>query len=96
MPIHAHDVRRIAALARLEIDPDSLGSIAAELTQIVEFFDQLAEADTGGVAEFPRPATGRMDLRADAVGLSLPVAAALHNAPETDGDYFKVPRVVKK
>ena len=99
MPIDGDEVRRIARLARLEIDDLEVERYARDLRRIVELVDSLKsvalpdiEGDTDGDTD------GYFDSdvhREDRTGPCLDRDEALQNAPETDGEFFFVPRIVK-
>lgn len=95
MPIDVSVVRKIAALARLRIDPAEEERYARELDGILGFVEQLQALDVAGIEPTSQVTEGaRPALRADEV---CPFGArdeALEGAPERDGDYFKVPQVV--
>ena len=89
------DVRRIAALARLELTEPELDLFARQLTSILEHADSLQAVDTTGVPAYsgsPAVAT----LRDDVAVPSLSRADALSNAPNGDvqDGTFVVPKVI--
>ena len=88
------DVRKVAALARLELDDEELRALRDELDQILRYVDKLAELDLEGVP----PTTHVMDLvqplRADTPIDPLPRRAVLAIAPEHDGASILVPKVI--
>jgi aspartyl-tRNA(Asn)/glutamyl-tRNA(Gln) amidotransferase subunit C len=89
------EVDHIALLARLALSPQERERAAAELSQILGYFDKLAELDTEGVEATVHPLVVENVLRADEVRASLPREAALANAPEAAAGMFQVPRVVE-
>ena len=95
MAIEPQEVLRIARLARLEIDADEAERLAGELGRIVAHIDSLAEVelpdDADGLTYFDSDVH-----REDRSGECLDHEAALRNAPDTDGDYFLVPKIVDK
>ena len=86
-------VRRIAHLARLKLEPEEEERLAGDLAQILEFVKQLDELDTEGVKPFTSPEPTPM--REDEPGVSLEREKALMNAPEREGGFFVVPRIVE-
>ena len=91
MKITVEEARRIAALAHLSMDDAALGRMAEEMTRILSFVDQLAEADTSGVAaaaEQPTP------MRADEPRPSLDRDLVERNAPQWADGFFRVPKVI--
>lgn len=86
-------VRRIAHLARLKLTPEEEEKLAGDLAQILEFVKQLDELDTEGAEPFTSPEPTPM--REDEPGVSLEREKALMNAPEREGGFFVVPRIVE-
>jgi len=95
MPIPPEEVRRIATLANLEFSPEEIEHFSHDLSRILDYIDLLKEVDTEGIEPlkhvFDRPGSGR----ADELGECLPVEIALRDAPDRQGDLFKVPRVIE-
>ena len=87
-------VEKIAALANLEFEEQEIDSFAAQFTQIVEFVEKLSEVDTSDVES--EDIFGRRDsaLLEDRVEPWLEREEALANAPESDGVFFLVPKVL--
>ena len=79
--------------ARLELRPEDLGRFARQLSAILDYVDQLRQADTAGVEPLAHPLPVHNVFRPDEPAPSLPVDAALGNAPARAGDYFAVPAV---
>ena len=94
MSIDLDTVRRVAALARLDLGDEELRTLAGQLDSILGYIDQLNELDTEGVEELAHPLPVRNIFRADEESPSLAVDAALANAPSRSGDFFAVPAVL--
>ncbi len=98
------DVRRVAELANLELTPEEEPRMRRDLNAILGHISQLNELDTADVP--PMAQVGEMlggavqnrgqTLRADAVHPSVDRAAVMASAPETDGRFFKVPKVIER
>lgn len=89
-------VNNLANLARLRFNEAEKEAIKKDLERMIAFVDQLSALDVEGVEPLMHM-TGNMDrLREDVVQGSVSRETALRNAPETDGTYFKVPKVIKK
>jgi aspartyl-tRNA(Asn)/glutamyl-tRNA(Gln) amidotransferase subunit C len=84
----------IAALSRLEISPEQAAVLAAQMDDILGYMDKLNELDTTSVEPMYTPVDQGETLRPDEVKKRFPRAQILQNAPETDGQYFIVPRIV--
>jgi aspartyl-tRNA(Asn)/glutamyl-tRNA(Gln) amidotransferase subunit C len=98
--VSVEDVGRVAELAHLELTPDETGAMLHDLNAILEYVAELNELDTAGVAPLAQ-VTELMDatgggLRGDEIVPSLDRAMVLAEAPETDGVFFKVPKVIER
>ena len=94
MGIPVDEVRRIAALAQLELGEQELEQYSRQLSAIVDYMDQLSQVDTSGVD--PDPCIPAQDdfLRPDSSVSSLDREDALSNAPDPHHGHFGVPRVI--
>ena len=95
MPIPEEEVRRIAALANLEFTPEEISRFTHDLSRILDYIDQLKEVDTENVAPLDHVFDRKGQGRPDEVGECLSPEDALRNAPDREGDLFRVPRVVE-
>ncbi len=94
MKMDSQKVLGIAALARLEISPDQARVLAAQMDEILGYMDKLNELDTSNVEPMYTPVEHVSVLRADEVRSELSREEILRNAPENNGEYFVVPRIV--
>ena len=94
MPVSIDQVKHVARLARLNLSPERIVKMTRELTVVLEYIDQLREVDTEGVEPRNRHSAVGDTLRADEVCPSLSQDQALANAPDKDGEFFRVPRVI--
>lgn len=92
--ITADDVRKVARLARLAMDENRLGAFAAQLEGILHYVGQIQKLDVGGVEPMAHVLPLKNVLREDIAGPALPLEKVLANAPETDGPFFKVPKII--
>ena len=94
MKVSLDEVRRVAALAHLELDEAAEERLRGHLEEILAYVEQLNEVSTEGVA----PAGGAVEtagvMREDRAAPSLDTSAALANAPESGQGHFKVPRIL--
>jgi aspartyl-tRNA(Asn)/glutamyl-tRNA(Gln) amidotransferase subunit C len=98
------DVRRVAELANLELTAEEEPRMQRDLNAILGHIDQLNELDTSGVLAMAQvsemlgdPVLNRGEaLRVDEVRPSLDRAEVMSAAPETDGRFFKVPKVIER
>jgi len=94
MPLSRSDVERISLLARLKFGEDELDRMTAQLSQIVQYVEQLSDLDTDDV----EPMAHTLDLvdvvRPDERRPSLSREEALANAPRHDDECYRVPAVL--
>ena len=102
--VSLEQVRHVAELANLELTPEELPRMAHDLDAILGYIAQLNELDTSSlpamaqVAEvlgLPPEATGEA-LRHDQLRASVDRSLVMAEAPETDGRFFKVPKVIER
>lgn len=94
MQLTPADVRKVASLARLKVSDAEVASLTTDLTAILGYVDVLNEIDTTGIEPMVHAVELYNVLRADLVAESLPRAAALSNAPRSDGECFLVPAII--
>ncbi len=89
-------IQKLERLARLELSPNERDQIQGDLTKILQMVEKLQELDTEGVEPLIYISEAENVLRKDEVRGELNRDIALQNAPDTDGIYFKVPKVIQK
>ncbi len=99
--VTVEDVERVAELAHLKLTPAEKGSMLHDLNAILEHVAELNELDTSGVTPLAqvselKGAGGASVLRPDERLASLDRAEVMAQAPETDGAFFKVPKVIER
>ena len=95
MSIDRGTVRRIAALARLEVDPGEEERFVRELMAILSYVEQVQALDVEGIEPTSSVVVGPPpELRPDEEAPCDVREEALSQAPDREGDYFRVPRVV--
>lgn len=94
MTISKEEVARVAHLARLEIGESDLQRFAGQLTDILQYMDILNEVDTSSVEPLYSPGEHDTPYREDEVRGENSREEVLRNAPDSDGEYFIVPKVV--
>ena len=95
MSLDANAVARIARLARIRVADDEKTHLAAELSQVMDWIDELQSVDTEGVEPLTSVVGARLGTRADEVTLSVTRDEILANAPEPIAGFFTVPKVVE-
>ena len=94
--LRVEDVEQIARLARLALTAEQTEQLQSELSAILSHMDALAEVDTTDVEPMTHAVPMDVPLRIDEVAQSLPPEVALAQAPDRDGDSFRVPHIIKK
>ncbi len=95
MSIDKETARRVAHLARIEVAEADLAPLAAQLSGILGFMEQLNEVDVAGVEPMTSVTPMRLPWRADAVTDGDIRDKVLANAPATRDGFFTVPKVVE-
>jgi aspartyl-tRNA(Asn)/glutamyl-tRNA(Gln) amidotransferase subunit C len=93
MKITDKQIDDLAHLARLEFKDSEKNAIKNDLERIIEFCDVLGELDTEGLDPLIYLSNEKNILRPDEVGGHLDKEKVLRNAPLSDSDYIKVPKV---
>jgi len=94
MNISPEEVAKVARLARLDLTPEKIKQYAGQLDGILGYMDKLAELDTSAVEPMYTPVDQVSVMRDDVVRKDYTREEILKNAPETDGAFFIVPRIV--
>lgn len=87
-------ISRLEHLAKLNLTSEERRTLQTELEQILQMVDKLEELDTEGVAPLVYVLEESQLLRPDDVEGQVSQSEALKNAPDTDGTYFKVPKII--
>ena len=109
MKVTDKDVAAVADLANLELTPAERARMLRDLNSILEYIERLNELDTTNVPPMAqisdrfgvdpkKTGSARFEYarRKDELHPSLNREAALASAPETDGAFFKVPKVIER
>jgi aspartyl-tRNA(Asn)/glutamyl-tRNA(Gln) amidotransferase subunit C len=112
MKVTEKDVAYVAELANLELTPKERERMLRDLNSILEYVDRLSELDTDNVEPMAqvsnrygvdesrqgsdRFAYATRDDVKEGLRKSLPHDEAMKNAPETDGTFFIVPKVIER
>jgi aspartyl-tRNA(Asn)/glutamyl-tRNA(Gln) amidotransferase subunit C len=89
------DVLKVATLARLKLSDAEIDDYTETLGNILDYVALLNEVDTEEVEPLVHAVELSNVFRDDEVRPSLPQAAALANAPKTDGRFFLVPQILE-
>jgi aspartyl-tRNA(Asn)/glutamyl-tRNA(Gln) amidotransferase subunit C len=92
--IDSEQVRKVAKLSRLELTEAEVEEFSGQLSAILEYMEKMNELDTAGVEPLAHCLPVSNVFRNDAVKESLGTEKALANAPDRDGEFFKVPKIL--
>ena len=95
MSLDKEQVRHIAMLARLKLTDDEYAESVDKLSRIVDFVDQLSQADTSGVVPMAHPLDAAQRLRADTVTETDERDRFQENAPSVTDGLYLVPKVIE-
>ncbi len=92
--INREQVHKVALLARLELTPEEEEQFTTQLGSILDYIEQLSELDVSNIP----PTTRAIDLsnitRKDDLQPYSDREAILKSAPEQEGEFFKVPKIL--
>jgi aspartyl-tRNA(Asn)/glutamyl-tRNA(Gln) amidotransferase subunit C len=107
--VSEQDVTYVADLAHLELTPEERARMLKDLNSILAYVERLSQLDTSNVEPMAQVASrygvsknaspGEVyayAMRPDELVPCLPHDEAMKNAPQTDGTFFKVPKVIEK
>ena len=112
MKVTEKDVAYVADLANLELTEDECSLMLRDLNSILAYIDRLNQLDTADVPPMAQvsgkcgvdqskagsarfASASREDIH-EGLRKSLPHEVALQNAPDSDGTFFKVPKVIER
>ena len=95
MSLDKDQVQHIAMLARLRIADEEAADVVDKLSRIVDFVDQLSQADTENVVPMAHPLHAVQPLRPDTVTEANERDAVQQNAPEVADGLYLVPKVIE-
>lgn len=112
MKVTEKDVAYVADLANLELTEQERSAMLRDLNSILDYIDRLNELDTSDVPPMAQVSdrygvdeskqgserfayANREDVL-EGLRKSLPQAVALENAPDADGTFFRVPKVIER
>ena len=87
-------ISKLEELARLELSEAEREALRGDLNEILQMVEKLEELDLEGVEPLVYVNEAAQAPRSDRVQGELPREAALRNAPQSDGEFFLVPKVI--
>jgi aspartyl-tRNA(Asn)/glutamyl-tRNA(Gln) amidotransferase subunit C len=94
MPLSRNEVLKVGALSRIRLTDAEVERLASQLSSILEYVDKLRELTTDDVEPLAHALPIHNVLRTDEPRPGLAPEQALAGAPESAGDFFRVPRVL--
>jgi aspartyl-tRNA(Asn)/glutamyl-tRNA(Gln) amidotransferase subunit C len=92
--IDREQVRKVALLARLELSEAEESQLTSQIGSILEYVEQLSQLDVAGVEPTTRAIDASNVTRSDELRVYSDRAALLQEAPEPEGDFFRVPQIM--
>jgi aspartyl-tRNA(Asn)/glutamyl-tRNA(Gln) amidotransferase subunit C len=92
--ISADDVRKVAQLARLALPEEKIATYTAQLERILDYVNHLQAVDTEGVPPTTRAVEVVNVTREDRVEPTPVREQLLDLAPQREGDFFRVPKIL--
>ena len=90
------EVKRVAKLAMLELKEDQIDKFASQFNEILEYMEQINELDLSNCEAAFHITELQNVFREDELKPSMDREVILKNAPETDSESFKVPKVIER
>ena len=90
------EVEHVARLARLELSEPDKERMRSQLDAILTYIDKLRRLNTDNVEPTSHAIPMLNVMREDEVRPGLPTEAMLANAPEREGDFVRVPRIIEE
>jgi aspartyl-tRNA(Asn)/glutamyl-tRNA(Gln) amidotransferase subunit C len=94
--ITADDVRKVADLARLELPESEIATYTSQLERILEYVGQLQQVDTEGIPATTRAVEVVNVTRPDQVEPTDCREELLNLAPQREGDFYRVPKILNE
>ena len=92
--ITAEDVRKVAQLARLDLPEERIATYTGQLERILDYVAHLQQVDTEGVPPTTRAVEVVNVTREDRVDPTPVCEELLDLAPQREGDFFRVPKIL--
>jgi aspartyl-tRNA(Asn)/glutamyl-tRNA(Gln) amidotransferase subunit C len=92
--IDREQVRKVALLARLELSETEESQLTAQIGSILEYVEQLSQLDVTGVEPTTRAIDASNVTRSDELRVYPDREALLEEAPQPEGDFFRVPQIM--
>ena len=87
-------VKKVAKLSRLQLSEAEVAEFTGQLSAILEYMEKMNELDTSDVEPLAHCLPISNIFREDCIKKSLGTEKTLANAPQRDGEFFKVPKIM--
>ena len=94
--IDKSQVKKVAKLARLELSEAEIEEFAGQLNAIIDYVERMNKLNTEGVDPMAHCLPVSNIFRDDIIKESLGTEKTLANAPQSDGPFFKVPKILEE
>ena len=94
--IDIKQVRQVAKLARLDLSEAEISQFTGQLSAILEYVEKLNQLDTANIEPLAHCLPINNCLREDIVKQSLGTEKTIANAPQSDGQFFIVPKILEE
>jgi aspartyl-tRNA(Asn)/glutamyl-tRNA(Gln) amidotransferase subunit C len=94
MKLTVEQVQHVAELARLELEPQAVETLAGQLATILDYVEKLSEVDTSEIEPTSHAIALTNAFREDRMHTHLEQQEALANAPAKEEGNFVVPKVI--
>jgi aspartyl-tRNA(Asn)/glutamyl-tRNA(Gln) amidotransferase subunit C len=94
--IDKSQVKKVAKLARLELSEAEIEEFAGQLNAIIDYVERMNKLNTEGVEPMAHCLPVSNVFRDDVIKESLGTKKTLANAPQSDGPFFKVPKILEE
>jgi aspartyl-tRNA(Asn)/glutamyl-tRNA(Gln) amidotransferase subunit C len=94
MKLTVEQVQHVAKLARLELEPQAVETLAGQLATILDYVEKLSEVDTSKIEPTSHAIALTNAFREDRIHTHLEPQEALANAPAREEGSFVVPKVI--
>jgi len=93
--ISSKEVKKIAKLAKLKLTDDEITLYSSQMSQIINYISQLNKVDTSNIDPLSNVIDNNNVIREDKIKESLDKSISLKNAPQSDGEFILVPKIIR-
>ncbi len=95
MKVKKEDILHVAALARLELEKDEVELLTGDMNKILDYIDRLKELNTDNIEPTSHAMYVGNAFREDLLKRDFTIEDAMANAPDSENNGFKVPKVIE-